>query len=201
VGCMDGDLRDLDAAGLLAAASWVVRERRLAEVRDLRVLSQWAAVHSVDPTRGPQGGHARRVGNVLVQVGGEGTPGVQDFCLGEIAVARGTGVMATRNAIADVLDLVHRLPRVWAVCEAGRGEVWVARKVAKLSRHLPLECIGVVDAAVARIIAREAGGRVIAVAEAKIIEADPALHDQRVEAERARRYVGFSRTTRPGCAP
>ena len=91
-------LADLDAAGLLAVASSAVRGRRLAEVWDLRVLAQWAAVHSADPTRGPEGGLAQRVGNVLVQVGGEGTPRVQDFCLGEIALARGTGMTATRNA-------------------------------------------------------------------------------------------------------
>ena len=34
----------------------------------------------------------------------------------------------------------------------------------------------------------------LAVAEAKIIEADPALHDERVEAERRRRYVSSGQT-------
>jgi hypothetical protein len=187
-------LPDLDTAALLAAASGAVRERRLAEVRDLAVLAQWAAVHSKDPTEGPEGRRARRLGDVLVHPGGEGTPGVQDFCLGEIALARGTGVTATSNAMADVLDLQHRLPRTWAVLRAGEAEVYIARRVAKLSRHLPADRVGVVDAAVARIIAHEAGGRVLAVAEAKIIEADPALHDERAEAERARRYVGLGRT-------
>ena len=38
----------------------------------------------------------------------------------------------------------------------------------------------------------------LAVAEAKIIEADPALHDERVEAEKARRYVGSGRTDEYG---
>ncbi|HYH71827.1 MAG TPA: hypothetical protein VD764_01320 [Nocardioides sp.] len=185
---------DLAAAALLAAASAVVRARRLAEVRDLEVLAQWAAVHSSDPTEGPDGRTARRLGDVLVHLGGEGTPGVQDFCLGEIALARGTGVTATTNAIADVLDLQHRLPQTWAVLGAGEAEVFIARRVAKLSRHLPADRVGVVDAAVARIIEHESGGRVLAVAEAKIIEADPALHDERTEAEKARRYVGLGRT-------
>ena len=133
-------------------------------------------------------------GTALVQLGGEGTPGVRDFCLGEIALARGTGVTATVNAAADVLDLVHRLPATWAVCADGGAELYVARRVAKLSRHLPADRVGVVDRAVARIIAREAGGRVLAVAEAKIIEADPGLHQERVEAERRRRYVSSGRT-------
>lgn len=181
---MDQALTDLDAAGLLAASAAAVRARRLAEVADLEVLSQWAAVHSGAPVQ---------LGDSLVQIGGEGTPDVQDFCLGEIALARGTGVTATSNALADVLDLQHRLPRTWAVVRSGEAEVFIARRVAKLSRHLPVRCVGVVDSAVAAIVAHEAGGRVLAVAEAKIIEADPSLHDQRVEEQRRRRYVGASR--------
>ena len=185
VGPMNDDLSGLDAAGLLAAASGAVAGRRLAEVWDLEVLAQWAAVHSGDPV------HVR---DGLVRLGGQGTPGVADFSLGEIALARGTGVTATANALADVLDLVFRLPLTWAVCRSGTAEVFIARRVAKLSRHLPADRVGVVDAAVARIIAAEAGGRVLAVAEAKIIEADPGLHQERVEAERRRRYVSSSRT-------
>jgi hypothetical protein len=182
---MNDDLSDLDASGLLAAASDAVRVRRLAEVRDLEVLAQWAAVHSGDPV------HPR---DTLVQLGGQGTPRIQEFCLGEIALARGTGVTATMNAAADVLDLLFRLPQIWAVCEDGGADLHIARRVATLSRHLPADRVGVVDRAVAAIIGRESGGRVLAVAEAKIIEADPALHEERVEAERKRRYVSSGRT-------
>jgi hypothetical protein len=186
---MNDDLPDLDATGLLAVASEAVRARRLAEVRDLEVLAAWAGVHSGDPTQ---------EWDALVQVGGEGTPAVQDFCLGEIALARGTGVTATSNALADVLDLHHRLPKTWAACASGEAEIHIARRVAKLSRHLPAERVGVVDRAVARVIAHESGGRVLEVAEAKIIEADPGLHEERVEAERRRRYVSSSRTDEYG---
>jgi hypothetical protein len=182
---VDDGLLDLDAAGLLAAASEAVRARRLAEVHELRVLAQWAAVHSGDPT------HPR---DALVQLGGEGTPPVQEFGLGEIALARDSGEPATSTALADVLDLMFRLPAVWAVCQLGSAEVRIARQVAKLSRHLPADRVGVVDQAIARIIGQESGGRVLAVAEAKVIEADPGLHQERVEAERRRRYVSSSRT-------
>jgi hypothetical protein len=189
VGPMNDDLSDLDAAGLLAAASGAVRARRLAEVRDLQVLAQWAAVHSAH-----LGGDPAHPRDVLVQLGGEGTPPVQDFCLGEIALARGTGVTATVNATADTLDLIYRLPQTWALCVTGDADLYVARRVAKLSRHLPADRVAVVDRAVARIIATESGGRVLAVAEAKIIAADPGLHDERVQAERRRRYVSSGRT-------
>ena len=188
---MDDDLTDLDAAGLLAASSEAVRARRLAEVRDLKVLVQWAAVHSGEPA------HPR---DRLMELAGEGAPKVQEFCLGEIALARGTGATATMNALIDGLDLVYRMPRTWAVLETGEAEVHIARRVAKLSRHLPAAVMPVVDRAVARIIALESGGRVLEVAEAKIIEADPALHEARVEAEKRRRYVTRRGPTSSGCA-
>ena len=191
---MIDDLNDLDAGRLLARACEAVQARRLAEVRDLEVLAQWAAVHSSDPTQGPDGAVARRLGNVLVQVGGDGTPGVQDFCLGEIALARGTGVMASRHALADVLDLQHRLPLTWRVCLRGECEVWVARRIAKLSRHLGADTVGLVDSAMSRMIATESAGRVLEAAEAKVIEADPTLHDEKCEAERRSRFARLGRT-------
>jgi hypothetical protein len=195
---MTTSLADLDATGLLAAASEAEQAARLAEVHTLEVLAAWAAVHSPDPTEGPDGRTARRLGNVLRQLGGDGTPGVQDFCLGEIALARSAGVTATSHAIADVLDLQHRLPLTWAVCRRGECEPWIARRIAKLSRHLPRAVVGVVDSAISRMIAREPAGRVLQVAEAKIAEADPDLHDERCEAERRRRYLGLGRTDEHG---
>lgn len=195
---MTTDLLDLDAAGLLAASTEAERAARLAEVHKLEVLSAWASLHSTDPTQGPDGRRARQVGNVLRQVGGDGTPGVQDFSLGEIALARGAGVTATQHALADVLDLEHRLPLIWAVCRRGEAEVWVARRIAKLSRHLPLDRVGLVDSALSRMIATEGIGRILDVAAAKIIEADPELHDQACEAERRRRYTRMSRTDEYG---
>jgi hypothetical protein len=126
---MDDDLTNLDKAGLLAASSESARARRLAEVRDLKLLVQWAAVHSGEPT------HPR---DRLMELAGEGAPQVQEFCLGEIALARGTGVTATLNVLVDTLNLVYRMPETWAVLETGEAEVHIARRVAKLSAHLPL---------------------------------------------------------------
>jgi hypothetical protein len=83
---------------------------------------------------------------------------------------------------------------------SGAAEPWVARRVAKLSRHLPLDCVHVVDAAVARVIARESAGRVLDLAAAKIIEAAPGLHEQRLEEERRRRFVALSRGDESGLA-
>ncbi len=62
-----------------------------------------------------------------------------------------------------------------------------------MTRHLPLEAVSVVDAAVAEAIAGQAPSRVFEIAEAKIIEADPAGHEARLAAEAAKRFVALSR--------
>jgi hypothetical protein len=119
---------------------------------------------------------------------------VREFCLPALATAREIGVTACERDLADVLDLIHRLPRVWAVTVELACPVWLSRKVARLSRRLPMDRVALVDAAVADAIATEAAGRVLEICEAKVIEADPAAHAQRAEAQRRRRYVALSRT-------
>ena len=81
-----GPIDELDASATLAAASCAVRARRAAEVQDLLVLSHWAALHGSDPRRGPGGERVESFGNRLVDLGGEGTPMVQEFCIGELAI-------------------------------------------------------------------------------------------------------------------
>jgi hypothetical protein len=184
-----GPVDDLDARATLAAATCAVHARRAAEVQDLLVVSHWAALHGSEPL------HPR---DRLMDVGGEGTPLVQEFCIGELAIAREAGAVATWHTLADVLDLQHRLPRVWRRVTDLQCEVWVARKVATLSRSLPIDKVGLVDAAVAEAIGTETPGRVIRLAEAKVIEADPQDHAAKVADAARRRYVALSRSDQAG---
>ena len=72
-------VEDLDAAETLAAAEAVVRERRALEVRELELALHWADLHGHDPRVEGEPvvpGAAR-----LVQLGGAGTPQVQDLAL------------------------------------------------------------------------------------------------------------------------
>lgn len=196
---MEDLLDDLDPAGTLARAESVVRRRRAVEVEDLLVAAHWADLHASDPKRAPGG---RRNwdcgGDRLVQVGGEGTPLVQELCLPELAVARRVHTLSVRAVVADVLDLRHRLPRVWRRVVSLEAEPWVARKVAAMSRPLSPAAVTVVDAAVADAIAGESPSRVLEIAQAKVIEADTAAHAARLEAERRRRYVALSRADESG---
>ena len=183
---MDAFPTELDAEGVLAASVSTVRERRAAQVKDWLLVLQWADLHGDDPQARPGAIPVRYGGDRLVDVGGDGTPRVADLCVHELAIARGTHPASTRSTMADVLDLRHRLPLVWAiVCDLG-CEAWVAAKVARASRSLDRHQVAMVDAAVAAAIGGMAPGRVIALAEAKVIEADTAAHAARI-AERARR--------------
>ena len=84
---------------------------------------------------------------------------------------------------------------------AGDKAWWDANVSPAFKRHdpgLPYEVIGIVDAAIAPMLGHEAAGRIIDVAEATIIKADPDLHLARTEEERQRRHVTLSRTDEAG---
>ena len=100
-----------------------------------------------------------------------------------------------RVAALAVADTTATRRRGLLGTSAVDGALWITRcpSVHMVGMRYPID-VAVVDRAVARIIAHESGGRVLAVAEAKIIEADPTLHQERAEAERRRRYVSSSRT-------
>jgi hypothetical protein len=187
-------LDELDATAVLARAEATVETKRAAVLEDLYVVLAWADLHTHDPQQVPGAVPTRFGGNHLVDLGGDGTPPVQDLCLPELAIARHTHVLSTRSTMADVLDLRHRLPRTWLRVQELECDAWVAGKVASMSRQLTLAQVALVDEAVAAAIGGLAPGRVLRIAEAKIIEADTLAHADRVEAQRRRRGVMLTPT-------
>ncbi|CUR55264.1 conserved hypothetical protein [metagenome] len=180
-------LDTLDAAGLLARQEQVLVRRRAVEVEDLLVAAQWAVLHGEDPAQ------ARAFGERWVQVGGPGTPRVREFCVAELATVRRVHPVACHKVLGDVLDLQHRLPSTWALVESLRAEVWVARRVAAMTRALPVAGAALVDQAVSAAIEGLSPSRVFELVQAKIIEADPLAHEARLEEQRRRRFVTLGR--------
>jgi hypothetical protein len=198
------DLAELDVRQTLTAAGRARDERHAAEVFALRVDQHWAALHGHEPPPRPAAplpGMTRdeweRGFPRLVRVGGDGTPAVQDLPICELAIARGVHSTAARAHLADALDLDHRLPHYWAELQAGRGEVWVARKIATMSRHLDRSRVPIVDAAVTLAI-DESPGRLLAIAEAAVLRADPEQARERAEERARRRYVALGRSDETG---
>jgi hypothetical protein len=178
---------DYAPADVLARAEWAVKDRREAILAEFDLALAWADLHSTEPAVEVDGGDR------LVRLGGEGTPGVRDLCLDELAIARGEHLYATRSLLADLLDLRHRLPRLWVAVQALRVEPWVARKVASLSRRLARDAVAVVDAAVVEAIG-QSNGRIIVIAEAKVIEADEAARAAELEAAQVAKGVWLTST-------
>jgi hypothetical protein len=184
---------DYDASAVLDATETLVRDRGELDVDDVRLIQHWADLHSTAPEgpRVPGGDH-------LSTYGGEGTPTVRELCWAELAIARGTSVVAMQRLAADALDLRHRIPLVWQAVQELRLPVWVARRVATLSRDLSKDAVVIVDVAVAAA-ADQAPGRVLRIAEAKVIEADPDAHRARLAKDAAQVGVTLARP-KPGDA-
>ena len=184
-------VEDLDAAGTLAAAEAAVRDRRAAELRELEIALHWADLHANDPNDGqptPPGAAQ------LVRLGGYGTPMVQDLAICELAIARGQHTLTVRSFLADGLDLRHRLPEVYVAVREGRCDLWVARRVASMTRKLDTEAVALVDRAVAEAV-DQGPGRLLAITEAKVMEADTdAARAEREAGRRHRRYVAMTPT-------
>lgn len=181
------------AEALLDRAEELVGERRAALVEDLEVVLGWADLHSAEPGVRIEGGDR------LVRLGGEGTPSVRDLCLEELSIARHVHLNATRAAMADALDLRHRLPRLWAAVQGLRIEPWVARKVAATSRGLDRAAVAHVDQVVSGVVA-QSPSRVLDAAEQAIAEADVEAHRSQVEQAKALKgvWVARSREELPG---
>ncbi|MGH3346351.1 MAG: hypothetical protein ACRDO4_05170, partial [Nocardioides sp.] len=190
----DLELEDLDAAATLAAVEGALVARRAAEARDVALAAHWADLHAADPQLGPGGRREWCGEDRLVQVGGDGTPEVQELCLSELAISRRVHPHAARRLVADALDLRHRLPTWWAAVHDLRLEGWLARKAATMCRDLDLFAVAAVDAALPADLGEVSPARLLEVVKAKVIAADPAAHAAKLEAEKRRRYVSLSRT-------
>lgn len=189
-------LLDADARSILLAEEASIEQRREHDVAALHRLLAWCDLHSVDPQTQPGAVPISRGGDRLISLGGEGCPQVAELCLAEFAIAAHAGTIATQNRAADYLDLRHRLPLLHEAVGALILDLWVARRVASMSRRLPVDRIHVVDRKVARAV-HESPSRILAIAEAAVIEADPEAH-RRLIAEDAARVGVFSKRPRTG---
>ena len=193
---MISDLSEATPEQLLHASEDRVRMARQVEVDKLELLLAWADLHSGDPQAEPDAVPVRFGGPRLIALGGDATPEVQDLALVEMSIARHESVMATRSALADAFDLRHRLPKVWAGVKAGRCDLWVVRRVARMSRKLDRHQVRIVDDAVAAAL-DEAPSRILTIAEAKIVEADPVAHAKRISDNQKTKGVWYPKA-RPG---
>ncbi len=189
----------VDAAGVLAAAEANLRVRRAAETDLLRIAAGWADLHPEEwlPTVTDEDGQERTRRRLAdeepVQIGGDGTPKVIGFCPGELGLILETTYTGAKHLIADALDLIHRLPKLWATVQDGRVAAWKARRVAAATRTLTRAQAAQVDEAVHAVIATLGWARFELILDATLKQADPETAHTEEQAAATRRFVAVGR--------
>src|SRR5688572_13054645 len=131
------DVEDLDAAGLLAAASVAEQPDRMVQHRKLRIAYEWCVQHpATDESGTATWGDTGLPGlsDCDASLGGDGSPAVAAFVAEELGAAMGISTQSAMSLMADALDLRHRFPLLWATAEAGDVAPWKTRRVADETR-------------------------------------------------------------------
>ena len=187
------EVDDLDADGTLGRMESSRRRVNLAQADQLALAAHWADLHGTLETR-----VRVRGGEVLVEPGGEGTPGFGEFCRVELGAVLGVSQVSAGLLMADALDLRHRLPLLWRRVHTGDVRVWVARKVAVRTRHLSQSAAARVDETVAPVVESLPFARLERVLDAAILSADPVLAVERTADAAAGQGVWVGRETDHG---
>ena len=195
----DTDPAVLDADATL---SDVVAARVVAEQAEVRILSDaahWADLHGrLDGTAADIGGVSLPGMERLVCLGGDGTPQVAEFAAAEFGAVLGLSPTSASMLIGDALDLRQRLPRLWARIQAGEVRAWVGRRTAQATRSLSQQTVAVVDRRVSRWAHSVSWGRLQAIIDAAVIEADPAGAAEAVEREQKSQGVWLGQSNDHG---
>ncbi|MBD3915826.1 hypothetical protein [Nocardioides hwasunensis] len=143
------DSRVVLERAVLDRAATAITARRQAEVEVLDAALEWAHAHVVtsdDDAAGwlPETIHSL-FGEQAVPIAGPGTPLVAEFAVHELAATLEVSHEATLALLGDVLDLAHRLPRLWTLVKTLRVPVRVARDAARESRDLDVTAAGHAD--------------------------------------------------------
>jgi hypothetical protein len=190
----ENEVAELDAAGTLAAAEANEHALITAETRRLHIAAHWADIHPGDAVVDSRLPGSERP----VQLGGDGTPTVADFCPAELGCALRMSDGSASRLIGDALDLRHRLPQIWAAALAGQVPAHQARQIAAATRHLTAAQAGWVDAQLAPSLGALPWGRLQTLLEATIIEADPVGAEQRAALAAQERFVRLGRSSEHG---
>ncbi|MEU4418845.1 hypothetical protein, partial [Nocardia salmonicida] len=190
-------LGEMSGTQLLDHVDLLARAQRQTELATLRAAAQFAVLHgaeTLDPETSRLPGRERPV-----LYGGAGTPWVAEFAGAVFGARLGRSDYAGRSMIADALDLVHRLPRLWARVQADEVRCSYARLLARKTRELSAQEAGLVDAAVAE----SADGRVTwsrfeVLVEAAIKAADPVAAAAREAADAKKQFANATRSTENG---
>jgi hypothetical protein len=144
----------LDRAVLNRAVAAMTAKRRV-EVEVLESALAWAEAHTVTDVEVAAGWRSETIrtpgtaaalfGERPLPIAGDGTPLVAEFAVIELSAVLEQSHEATLALLGDVLDLAHRLPRLWTLVRSLQVPVRLGREAARVSRDLDLVAAGHAD--------------------------------------------------------
>lgn len=186
------DVRDvMDARSVMDAMLDARRSVKRARVTDFQLAATFADLNAVVPI----GEWSIQGCERLVQIGGDGTPEVAEFCLLELAARLGMTADAARVLVGNALSVRHRLPRAWDALDELRIEVWQAHDLAGLTHDLCRDDARRLDAHLAGCYGTMSWKRIKAHVEGLKVQLDPTLaRDERTRGL-ARRTVALGESS------
>ena len=134
---------EMSGSQLLDHVEALAVEKQRCEVEILRAAAQHAYLHgaaTLDPAQAHEPGRER-----AVRIGGQGTPEITEFAAAQLGGRLGISTWSARELVVDALDLNHRLPQLWSRVERLEVQPYLARHVARKTRHLTPDQAAYVD--------------------------------------------------------
>ena len=186
------DVRDvMDARSVMDAMLDARRSVKRARVTDFQLAATFADLNAVVPI----GEWSIQGCERLVQIGGDGTPEVAEFCLLELAARLGMTADAARVLVGNALSVRHRLPRAWDALDELRIEVWQAHDLAGLTHDLCRDDARRLDAHLAGCYGTMSWKRIKAHVEGLKVQLDPTLARDERTRRLARRTVDLGESS------
>jgi len=177
------DIEHLDAGAALSFLQASRRQQAWTEALSLEAAARFAEWRDEVPDVGTPGAE------LIVQVGGAGTPKCASFAADELGPELHTSRESAWRLMADALDLKYRLPRVLACLRAGGTDAYRARLVASCSRTCSPEAAAEVQTAVLGRLDRLTRAQVVRVVDETLAVHQPELLEAATKAARQDRFV------------
>ena len=158
------------------------------EIAKVRQIAAWADEQVVDDEADASTITERGLDTGL-PVAGPGAPVISDFAVMQLSAVLGRTLDSGRSYVGQVVELAHRLPKLWQRVLAGRVPVWKALRVADHTRTLPVEAAAFVDRQLALLASGMTWAQVDRLVAEALMRYDPAAaEEKRREAAEQRHF-------------
>src|SRR6188768_1483512 len=169
-----------------------IRQRRSVitdqEIATIREIAEWAGEHTVDDEADAATLIERGLDTGL-PLAGPGAPLISDFAVMELSALLGRSLDSGRNHVGQVIELAHRLPRLWARLLDGEVPVWKALRTADHTRLLPSEAAAFVDRQLAPYAHGCSWAQVDRLVDEALVRYDPEAAEERRREAHEHRHV------------